>query len=337
MFSRCIFCHTAFSANEAFAHVPLGTRLAYDPARGRLWIVCSGCQRWTLTPIEERWEALEEVERAVTDRGRLLSQTENIALIRVPPVDIVRVGRARLVEEAWWRYGRELQQRNTVYRRVNWLQTGASVVVGMSIGWWFAMFSHDTDVFNNTRRWLRFGTVAWRGSVECSNCGAPLKEIPFDKSERLVLHNAHDGGVAIGRRCRRCRAGYQLIEGAPAHHTLRRVLAYQHFSGASEKRVRAATDRIDHAGSPELLVQTLAQSRPAIRDLRGKKARTDAIALEIALNDAVERTMLEVQLRDLEAHWRAEEELAAIVDGELTPLPPLEALRRRLGIDRTRG
>ena len=67
----------------------------------------------------------------------------------------------------------------------------------------------------------------------------------------------------------------------------------------------------------------------------GASARTDAIALEIAVNDSVERTMLEIELRDLEAHWRAEEELAAIVDGELTPLPPLEALRRRLGSVRT--
>lgn len=67
-----------------------------------------------------------------------------------------------------------------------------------------------------------------------------------------------------------------------------------------------------------------------MHELRGRYQRTDAIALEIALNDAAERVLLEQELQVLEVHWRAEEELAAIVDGELTPLPPLELLRRRV-------
>ena len=36
------------------------------------------------------------------------------------------------------------------------------------------------------------------------------------------------------------------------------------------------------------------------------------------------------ELADLEAHWREEEALAEIIDGELTPLPLLESLRRRV-------
>ena len=86
----------------------MGRRVAYDPGRGRLWVICSTCKRWSLTPMEDRWEALEELEKLTTDKARLLSQTDNIALLRVGPLEVVRVGKAQLTEEAWWRYGREL-------------------------------------------------------------------------------------------------------------------------------------------------------------------------------------------------------------------------------------
>lgn len=36
----------------------MGRRLAFDGAKGRLWVVCRKCKRWNLTPLEERWEAI---------------------------------------------------------------------------------------------------------------------------------------------------------------------------------------------------------------------------------------------------------------------------------------
>jgi hypothetical protein len=53
------------------------------------------------------------------------------------------------------------------------------------------------------------------------------------------------------------------------------------------------------------------------------------LALEIAVSESEERRLLELRAMELEAHWRVEEELAEIVDGELTPVPLLETLRRR--------
>jgi hypothetical protein len=52
--------------------------------------------------------------------------------------------------------------------------------------------------------------------------------------------------------------------------------------------------------------------------------------LEIAVNDEAERQQLEMELAELEARWREEEELAAIVDGELTEVPLLERIRMKL-------
>ena len=63
MYSTCIFCQQSLGRNEAIERFPVGRRLAFDEAKGRLWVVCRKCERWNLTPLEERWEAIEECER----------------------------------------------------------------------------------------------------------------------------------------------------------------------------------------------------------------------------------------------------------------------------------
>ena len=61
----------------------------------------------------------EELEKIVKDRARLLSQTDNIALLRSGQLEIVRVGRANLAEQSWWRYGRELAKRRKNYKTLS--------------------------------------------------------------------------------------------------------------------------------------------------------------------------------------------------------------------------
>ncbi len=64
MYATCLFCHGALGRNESIEHFPVGRRLAFDAAKGRLWVVCPRCARWNLTPLDARWEAIEEAERA---------------------------------------------------------------------------------------------------------------------------------------------------------------------------------------------------------------------------------------------------------------------------------
>jgi hypothetical protein len=104
------------------------------------------------------------------------------------------------------------------------------------------------------------------------------------------------------------------------------VLAYHHFDGADERQVVSATRLIQEAGGPQDLTRIVVRDGRRLGDLQ----RTGAVALEIAANEAAEQHLLELELADLETHWREEEELAAIVDGELTPLPFLETFRRRI-------
>jgi hypothetical protein len=330
MLSRCIFCHAELPANQTLEHFPLGQRVAFDPGRGRLWAICSICRRWNLAPIEERWEALEELEKATHDQGRLLSQTDHIALFRLAAIEVVRVGRARLAEEAWWRYGQELLRRRSRYRVVHAMEWAA--MLGMmsvtSVGW---MFIGGGNPLNDLIRWRKFGSTAWRGTRACRKCGGSLRELSFKRAQHLTL-GPSDEQLTLELRCKRCNfraveAGF-VFEGVEAERMLRRVLAYHNFQGANEQSVKEAVRVIDEVGSPQWLLRKL--GRQGYRVGQGQKMKHTAFALEIAINDEAERQLLELELAELEARWREEEELAAIVDGELTELPLLERIRVKL-------
>jgi hypothetical protein len=325
MFTRCIFCHSAFRSEGPIEHFPVGGRIAFDPGRGRLWAICGSCRRWNLAPIEDRWEALDELDRLSRDRGQLLSQTDNIALIRADGIELVRVGRAGLTEEAWWRYGRELTERRSRYKRMKYIEVVAMLAAG---------FYWGGEGLNKLSRWYDFGSTAWRGEVLCPKCRLPLTEISFRQSSRLVVVADSGAGVALELGCPRCkfgeRPGAHRLDGLAAQHLLRRVLAWRHYAGASETRIRDATGVIQAAGSADRLASSVAERAQTIEGLDARRNRTQSIALEIALNDEVERRLLELELAELEARWKEEEQLAAIVDGELTPLPSFERLRRAL-------
>src|SRR5471032_1178385 len=131
MYSTCLFCHSSLGANEAIEHFPVGRRLAFDASRGRLWVVCQKCERWNLTPIEERWEAIEECERLFVGT-RLRVSTDNIGMARLREgLELVRIGAPLRPEMAAWRYGDQFGRRRKKYM----LYTGAGIaaVAGLVI------------------------------------------------------------------------------------------------------------------------------------------------------------------------------------------------------------
>src|SRR5687767_15254667 len=120
MYSTCLFCHSPLGANEAIEYFPVGRRLAFDASRGRLWVVCRTCERWNLTPLEERWEAIEECERRF-EGTRMRASTDNIGLAKLREgLELVRIGPALRPEFAAWRYGDQFGRR----RRRTMLQAG---------------------------------------------------------------------------------------------------------------------------------------------------------------------------------------------------------------------
>jgi hypothetical protein len=111
MYSTCMFCNHDLGRNQVVEHFPVGRRLAFDAAKGRLWVVCRRCERWNLTPIEERWEAIEECED-LFHGIRTRASTDNIGLARHREgTELVRIGEPMRPEFAAWRYGDQFGRR----------------------------------------------------------------------------------------------------------------------------------------------------------------------------------------------------------------------------------
>ncbi len=332
MYRRCLVCGRDFAPNDSLEHVDRGRRVAYDPARGRLWLICRACSRWSLVPMESRWEALEELEKLVADRGRLLSSTDNVALLRAGPLEIVRVGGAELREEAWWRYGRELRRRRERYQKLSTAGTVAAAATiagswatgGMSFVAAWLVWDRLPGLVTGGARMLRFGRTAWRGGGECERCGRPVDRVRYGHDLLLRSEGESVGIRVFCLHCGETGGGFPL-RGREANRTLRRVLAHRHFAGASEGRVDNAARLIEVAGGSGRLPSRILRRATPLHQV----GRVGLIALEIAVHEEHERRMLSMEVAELEANWRREEELARIMDGELTFLPG--AARRRGG------
>jgi hypothetical protein len=157
MYSTCLFCHSPLGANEVIEHFPVRRRLAFDAAKGRLWVVCRKCERWNLTPIEERWEAIEECERLFRDT-KLRVSTDNIGLGRVREgLELVRVGSPQRPEMAAWRYGDQFGRRQRRY------YTWAGAIVGGVAG---------VYVIGPALGLYTFGSIGLVGNIAAQGVGA---------------------------------------------------------------------------------------------------------------------------------------------------------------------
>jgi hypothetical protein len=249
--------------------------------------------------LEDRWEALEELEATASGEAQVLSKTPNIILLRKGVLEIVRVGGADLAEGAWWRFGRQIP-------------------TGSPLASWSSPLL----------RKLRFGTNAWIGEVPCRACGFVFRELPF-ADRAILMVRPEDAGFTLRRRCPRCKdaeAGGLHLRGLEAELALARVMAFQTDLGVSRVTIHAAARLLQDPEGPEELVRILSRHGKPLGDL----PPIGLTALEITVSAARERTLLNLEAQALQARWRREEELAALVDGELSPVARLEGLVRRL-------
>ena len=317
---RCLSCYQPFEPNDALEHLPNGRRIAYDPARGRLWVICASCARWSLAPLETRWETLEQLERLSSGSARLLKQGENIALFESGTLELVRVGRANAREEAWWRYGSEFGARRRHARALVARGKVIDALIMLAVSG-IPFWGHsDPGHWIKRGRVKAFGRNAWRGDSSCSRCGHQLRHIHFTECAYLQLE-PQGQSFGLWYWCPRCgatdRAAGHHLAGLTAEHVLRRVLAYQNFAGGSEYLVDRALALVDRYESPELLIRQAAAEGTPLGHIDGPRS----LAAEIALNSALEAQLLDDEVAVLELRWREEEALAAIIDGELSPLP----------------
>lgn len=341
MYSTCLFCHASLGANHAVEHFPVGRRLAFDGAKGRLWVVCRGCERWNLTPIEERWEAIEECERLFRATTLRMS-TEHIGLARVKEgLELVRIGNPQRPEMAAWRYGDQFGRRRNRY----WAYTAAGVLAmgALAVGHFeFGLLAGGSinlvNVANLGRNalWKRRvvayvptpgGTVpVLRGhlaSVKVVRNEERRHVLEFDRQyfpgetrQRAPFWQATFAGGRAGTTGGR-RVLIPLEESAPA---LAALLPAINAHGGSRRVVSDAVSLLDARGTQGLLRDAAVAQPRAFRlttPYPGQIAGFPAelrLALEMATHEDQERMALEGELASLEERWREAEEIAGIAD-----------------------
>ena len=336
MFSTCLFCHSRLGKNEVVEHFPIGSRLAFDSARGRLWAVCPGCRRWNLSPLDDRWEAIEECERLFRSTRARVS-TGNIGLAPLASgVDLIRIGQPLRPEFAAWRYGSQLKWRR---RRVGIAAgvAGAAGLAAMAVTAppLLAALPLLSPAFLglgvSAPLWVVPGMIAmdikdhWQWERVALRVAGPqgrpltvrvrhLWESAYytDRhTDELALRLVHDGGVT-------------QYEGDPALSAGGRLLARANWLGGASRIVQRAVSQIDESGDADGFLHKTASrfSRFHGKRMMARYRRVGAmslmpverLALEMAVHEEAERRALDGELARLAEEWKEAEEIAAIAD-----------------------
>jgi hypothetical protein len=365
MYATCLFCNNDLGRNQALEHFPVGRRLAYDAAKGRLWVVCRRCERWNLTPLEERWEAIEECERLYSGT-RLRVSTDNIGLARLREgLELVRIGQPQRPEFAAWRYGDQFGRRRR--RHLIYTTAGAAAVAGLVIAgpatgliaggsWGLWQAANALHNFYEARRVrLRLNLPGLEQPVvirkrhlydarlvSSPDAGTWQLHVSHERTEesrfwseslRTVTSPARDAGPRE----------LTVLSGDDAVRAAGQLLPKLNAAGARAPQVQGAVRLIEEVGDPARLFAIQAErARPDPRSKRtpsrgrliGELPTEVRLALEMAAHEETERRALEGELAILEEAWRDAEEVAAIADDMFLPdgtTDRLERLRRDVG------
>jgi hypothetical protein len=354
MYSTCLFCNDALGANEAIEHFPVGRRLAFDAAKGRLWVVCGKCERWNLTPLEERWEAIEEAERLFSNT-RLRVSTDNIGLAKLPEgLVLIRIGSAMRPEMAAWRYGDQFGRRRR--RHIVFSALGVAAVAGVAIagpatgliaggGWGLWQGANALHNLYQARR------IRTKLRLPDSETVVPIRKNQLDHTSIV----AHEESWALRVSLRKPKGKaisdvdrekpVLLYTGQEALRAASKLLPAINASGAKVAEVQSAVTLIGEAADPSQLFTRYAGMQRLAAGRRSAKRQPDGgghyitrlpkevrLALEMASHEEQERLALEGELALLEAAWREAEEVAKIADDMFLPSETesrWEALRKK--------
>lgn len=334
MYATCLFCHAGLGTNELVEHFPVGRRLAFDASKGRLWVVCRKCERWNLTPLEERWEAIEECERLFSGT-RLRVSTDNIGMAKLREgLEIVRIGGALRPEMAAWRYGDQFGRRRVRY----YAATGAGVAVvgGLLIlgpatgviaggGWGsWQLINGLHSMYQKKRTRLKLVLPEDERLVVLRKSHLEHTGLVRDADD-WVLSLSYDPGKKYGGKPYRVRE----FRGETALRLAGQVLPKINASGASRAKVQEAVQMLEEHVDPMRVF------RHEARKLTGRSRGADGnltssayianfplearLALEMAAHEESERRAMEGELAILEAAWRQAEEVASIADDMFLP------------------
>jgi hypothetical protein len=347
MYSTCLFCNKSLGANEAIEAFPVGKRLAFDSAKGRLWAVCPHCERWNLSPLDERWEAIEQAERLYRDT-RTRVATDNVGLAKIREgTTLVRIGEPLRPEFAAWRYGDQFgrrRNRQMLIAGAGLAALGGVVVGGAVIGGGVGGFFYGiTKVGQSIVRGRPQQVVA-----KIATDGHGIVQVRRRHLAESTLYRASDGGLGLTLRFKNGSADF---EGREAERVAAIVIPKVNRFGGSKRAVNDAVAAIEQDGGPERYLDGLSRTAHAWTLPRpdgkgrgwGRFAREDhsqdyglyglptahRLALEMSLHEEAERRALHGELAELEAAWRSAEEIAGIADSLLVA-PEVDSQLHRL-------
>jgi hypothetical protein len=329
MFQTCIFCHKPLGANASIEQFPVGRRLAFDGAKGRLWVVCRSCERWNLSPLDTRWEAIEECERTFRDT-RMRVSTDNIGLARLAEgLELVRVGAPQRPEFAAWRYGDQFgRRRRRTFLVVGGVATavGTLTIAGAAAGLSFGAFGGIIGQIPNYINAMR--------KVKLRTADGRLIKVNGVEFAQARLVGAPDTGAP--QLSVKVKRKVEVFDGPEALALASRLLPAINVSGGGKRAVQEAVRDLDaQHGSEAYLERYFTSVGPVDRKGRPKPVSTlpapTRLALEMALHEEAERRAIEGELAVLEAAWAEAEEIAGISDNMLLPATVesrLEELKR---------
>ena len=350
MYATCLFCNHHLGTNQVLEVFPAGRRLAFDASKGRLWVVCRRCERWNLSPFDERWEAIEACERRFRDARKRVS-SDNIGLAKLDEgLELVRIGEPLRPEFAAWRYGDQFGRRR---RRAILVGVGIGAVAGgIMIGgaavgiaggggyWIYQVIDGLAKQYRRRRIVARVPTADGRRLIVR---GSHLDRVTLTPDAQSTvgwnLHLTHSAGEAV----------------LSDHHATRAaalIMPAVNRAGASRRNVQQAVREIESLRDPVEFLKTIAagpeQGRLDYRAYRRRSKHKGLIrlpvstrlAVEMAVNEEHERIALEGELALLELAWQDAEEIAAIADSLTIPAEvneQLERLKRDAGTGKREG
>lgn len=345
MYSTCLHCNKPLGTNDVLETLPIGRRIAFDPAQGRLWVVCRHCAKWNLVPFDTRLESIGECERLYRDTAKRYS-TGKIGLARARDgLDLVRIGEALRPEFASWRYGESYKR-----RRRNALIAGGAAVglagvtvatlsVGLGItsfaftmgGWHFvekawgvglrrkaAFRIADPELQKHIRRvdhaQLKAARLVWQE-------GQMSLEVPRMMATRSDGPPMRWQGPEVLTVGRRVTGGLNLTAGTTYNIEQATSLIARHKGDLAHWLRRRVDDGFINVQTRE----TVEHPKPWGTWLPGQWLALhelpddQRLGVEMWMNEDIERVWLEGELKLLEREWREAEKIAKIADDLVLP------------------
>ncbi len=312
VYRNCLHCLAGLGQNRVLATLPVGRTLAFDPERGRLWVVCGSCGRWNLVPPAERWEAVEQAESSFRARAPDVAHGKVGIVELADGTRLVRVGGVPPGEVAAWRYGTRLLSRRLRFARRPFVRTLRGLLAGTLL---------SPGVFGR-----------WR-IIHAGPDGAPLRRADFEGAT-FELDESGDR-LVIERVCR--ADGSEAARAAEAELLFDRMLPGVNLEGAPRETIEAALRYLERRAPDRALLAGLADT--STRDVRGilriryegeggwrgewagaggsgfvRVPRYRMLALEMARQAQFEHHVMEGAAKALELRWREAEAVAQIAD-----------------------